>query len=175
MPESRMRHVEGRVLAAKLRLRGPGNVRGNALLRLVPTFCAIGLALPRARSRSAVRCRRRRPLSAPRLRTAGTMTAKTRSPAALCFTATRASRTRSRFASAAVIGAGAVFVWRAPHLFAVVRCAECGRSVWVRWPERWGQYCACGVRNAGSCRYWFPRWSYGRSRSRLQTVKKSSA
>jgi hypothetical protein len=37
-----------------------------------------------------------------------------------------------------------VLVWRAPHLFVVVRCMLCGADIWTRWPERWRGCDACG-------------------------------
>jgi hypothetical protein len=37
-----------------------------------------------------------------------------------------------------------LFVWRSPHLFAVVRCLDCGRDVFVQWPRRWAHCALCG-------------------------------
>ena len=37
-----------------------------------------------------------------------------------------------------------LFVWRSPHLFAVVRCLDCDQDVFVRWPRRWSDCDVCG-------------------------------
>ena len=37
------------------------------------------------------------------------------------------------------------YVWRPPHVFAVVRYGDCGRTVRVRWPEAWAPCRACGT------------------------------
>ncbi len=42
------------------------------------------------------------------------------------------------------------YVWRRGQAWRVMRCDECGGTVWVRWPERWGRCAGCGAPNAFS-------------------------